>query len=40
MHKENTPPKTTIGTNKSTRRNKVLTLTRQGRWTSETFEKK
>jgi hypothetical protein len=40
MDKENIPSKTTIGTNKSTRRNKVFTLTQWGRWTSEAFEKK
>jgi hypothetical protein len=38
MDKENTPSKTTIGINKSARRNKVFTLTQRGRWTSEAFK--
>jgi hypothetical protein len=38
MNKENIPPRTALKVNKSTNRNKVPTLTRQGRWTSEALE--
>jgi hypothetical protein len=38
MNKENIPPRTTLKVDKSTKRNKVPTLTQQGRWTSEALE--
>jgi len=38
MNKENIPPKSTLKVDKSTKRNKVPTLTQQGRWTSEALE--
>jgi hypothetical protein len=38
MNKENIPPKIALKVDKSTKRNKVPTLTQQGRWTSEALE--
>jgi hypothetical protein len=38
MNKENIPPRTALKVNKSTKRNKVPTLTQQGKWTSEALE--